>query len=279
MDGAPMSTLTPLPTLLSTRRIDGNRVHFTLTPDWQQGRTTFGGVISTLAVQAMRDVAGSQWPAGVDLRALQTSFIGPVTPGEVGVTVQVLREGKNVRQVQALVQQDGQTAALLLGVFGAARETAVAEMAPEQPPVQYGPDKAFAVPQIPGLTPAFLQHIDSRWGEGSPPYAGRDSWHSRIHLRLKGEDAHISTELMTVLLADVPPTPVLSRFTKPTPASSVSWELELRPLAQPHAAQGWWRVDTEVLAAANGYVNQVSRLWAPHGELAGLGYQVVAVYG
>ena len=39
------------------------------------------------------------------------------------------------------------------------------------------------------------------------------------------------------------------------------------------------RVDTDVLAAAGGYSNQVSRLWSPDGELAALGYQVVTVYG
>jgi hypothetical protein len=38
-------------------------------------------------------------------------------------------------------------------------------------------------------------------------------------------------------------------------------------------------VDTDVIAAAGGYVNQVSKLWTPSGELASIGYQVVAVYG
>ncbi len=232
-----------------------------------------------LAVQAMRDIAGAAWAPDVRLRALQTSFIGPVDRGAMQVHVQVLREGKNVRQVQALVRQDAQTAAVLLGVFGTERDTSLPVLAPQRPPVVLSAEQAGEVPFVRGVMPNFVQHIQMRWGEGDLPFSGSDGWHTRIHLRPR--DAHgVDLELLTVLLADVPPSPVLSRFTRPTPASSVSWELELRhpdPAAEP--SDGFWRVDTEALAAAGGYVNQVSRLWTPAGQLAALGYQVVAAYG
>jgi acyl-CoA thioesterase len=276
---AAMSDLTPFSTLLSTRTLDtgARTVSFVIPADWQQGRTTFGGLIAALAVQAMRDIAGSAWDATVSLRALQTSFIGPVASGPVDVAVEVLREGKHVRQVQALVRQAGQTAAHLLGVFGSPRDTVVPPMAPPQPAVARSPDDSIATPYIAGVTPEFTRHFDFRWGEGTMPYSGADSWHSRLHLRLKSEVIH--PELLTVLLADSPPSPVISRFTRPAPASSVSWELELRPVAAAEQGNAWWRVDTDVIAAAGGYVNQVSKLWTPSGELASIGYQVVAVYG
>jgi hypothetical protein len=35
----------------------------------------------------------------------------------------------------------------------------------------------------------------------------------------------------------------------------------------------------ETKAGADGYVNQSAKLWTPNGQLASLGYQVVAVYG
>jgi len=274
-----MPAFTPLSALLGARRRDGDAVQFEITEDWLQGRTSFGGIIATLAVQAMRDVAGGGWPGDVQLRALQTSFIGPVAQGPVQVRVQVLREGKSVRQVQALVQQGGQTAALLLGVFGGPRETALPGLAPPQPAAARGPDETPALPYVPGVAPSFMQHLDMRWSEGGLPFSGTEDWHSRIHLKLKDEPEASPLELLTVLLADAPPTPALSRFRRPTPASSVSWELELRPLPHGLPPQGWWRIDTEALAAAGGYINQVSRLWSPAGDLAALGYQVVTVYG
>lgn len=274
-----MSTFTPLSTLLAARTRTDDNVGFTVPGDWLQGRTSFGGLISVMAVQAMRDVAGAAWPTTVRLRALQTSFIGPVTAGPVEVHVTLLREGKNVRQVQALVRQQGQTAALLLGVFGVDRATIVPVKAPQRPAISRLPEDIAPRTLSQGIGPSFTQHMDMRFAEGVAPISGEPSEISRIYLRLKDEPVAVDLELTTVLLADVPPTPVLSVFTQPTPASSVSWELELRPLAHAPAADGWWRVDTDVLAAEGGYVNQVTRLWAPGGELASLGYQVVTVYG
>ena len=61
-------------------------------------------------------------------------------------------------------------------------------------------------------------------------------------------------------------------------ASSVSWALELRPVTVSDA-KGYWRMDKEALATGEGYVNEKTTLWTPDGQMAALGYQVVAVYG
>ncbi|HRH89344.1 MAG TPA: thioesterase family protein, partial [Rubrivivax sp.] len=87
--------------LIERRRIAVQAVHFPVTADWQQGRTCYGGLISTLGVVAMRDIAGHAWPAEASLRGLQTCFVGPVSAGEVEIGVQLLRQGRNVCQVQA----------------------------------------------------------------------------------------------------------------------------------------------------------------------------------
>lgn len=272
-----MDTPTPLSHLLARRGREGKVVSLPVTPDWQQGRTAFGGLMAVYGVTAMRDVAGGDWP----LRALQTNFIAPVSVGEVQVSVQVLREGRNVRQVQAQVTQGAEVAAVLVGVFGVGRESRLPPLDPRRPDVSRGPDDVPARPYVPGLAPAFTQHVDFRWAEGGWPFSGTDAWHSRIHLRL--HDARdVDAELLAVMLADAAPTPALSRFGTPTPASSVSWSLELQSHALPDdasAATGWWRVDKDTHAGANGYVSESTRLWSPEGRLAALGYQVVAVFG
>ena len=73
--------------LLNGRQILASRVSYQLTPDWEQGRTIFGGILSALAAQAMRDVCGADWP----LRALQTNFVGPVSSGMVHVDMNAKR--------------------------------------------------------------------------------------------------------------------------------------------------------------------------------------------
>ena len=272
-----MVTLNTLPALIARRRIGAAAVHFPVTEDWQQGRTCYGGLISTLAVVAMRDLAGHAWPAEASLRGLQTCFVAPVAPGEVEIGVQLLRQGRNVCQVQAQARQGGQVAAVLLGVFGADRPSSLRPHLPQRPAARR---EAEALPVPPMRTgPAFLQHFDMRWADGPPPYGGGEGFSTCIHMRLAGDEATaLSAELQTVLLADLPPTPVVGQLTQPSANSSVTWALELRPVPS-GPPDGWWRADSESTRVDGGYVNHTSRLWAPAGQLAAFGSQVVAVFG
>lgn len=263
--------------LLGRRTREGQRVLFNVGEDWQQGRTLFGGLLSALAVQAMRDVCGADWP----LRALQTSFVGPVAPGSFEVNVTLLRQGKNVRQVQAHIGQVNEqgelvTAGVLLAVFGGGRTSTLPVLEMIQPLVAKTVDESVQLPFIPGITPSFTQHLEFRLAEGGFPFMGMDSWLSRTFIRLKEVDG-VDNELLSVILADAGPTPALAQLKGFAPASSVSWALELRPVPEASAA-GHWRMDKDALAAAEGYVNERTALWTPDGRLAGLGYQVVAVY-
>ena len=274
-----MNPTTPFSALIERRTApDRAVVRFEVSDDWLQGRTTFGGLIAACAVQAMRDVAGGDWDRNVTLLALQTSFVGPVGLGPLDVSVQVLREGRNLRQLQATAMQQGQTAAVLLAVFGVQRDTALPTLEPAQPDVERRAADLPALPFLPGVTPNFTQHLDFRWAEGQPPFTAGDFWHSRIHVRLK-DPQPAPHELLAVMLADAAPTPALTRLPQRGPASSVTWALEL---AGPDPADadsgGFWRIDKDTRAAAGGYVNETTRLWTPHGRLAAHGYQVVAVY-
>lgn len=272
-------SLTTFPQLIAERIRDGETVSFAVTEDWLQGRTAFGGLVSAYAAQAMRDVVGGAWPAEVSLRALQVSFVAPVGPGRVEVAVSLLREGKNVRQVKAEVRQNGETCSIMLGVFAAPRQSALPVVRPERPPPKRAAEDLPTAPFIPGVVPNFIQHVETRWAEGGLPFSGRGGTTMSIHMRPRSPDpAVVSNEVLTVFLADVTPTPVIALFTKPVPISSVSWALELRPLAT-EPGEGWWRADTEAVAAESGYVNQAGRLWAPDGSLAALAYQVVMVGG
>ena len=274
----PSPGLRPLSRLLAERRglptdPDGpgeGRVVFEVSRDWLQGRTCFGGLIAVLGVQAMRDIAGPDWPAEVSLRALQTNFVGPVGEGEVEVQVQRLREGRTLRQVQATLRQSGEVAAVMLGVFGHDRASALQPVSPLAPPASHGPESLPAHRHRPGLSPEFLRHFDLRWDHGPQPGSGGSGLHSRIHMRLL-DAVSPSPELVTVLLADTSPTPATGQLARKVPSSSVTWALELRPLRGTSPEAGWWRADNESIAVGGGLVNHAARLWAPSGELAALG--------
>jgi acyl-CoA thioesterase len=273
-----MPELNRFSALIAQRRTLDAATRFIVTDDWLQGRTCYGGLIAALAVVAMRERAGAAWPAGVGLRALQSCFVGPVSPGAVDIRTTVLRQGRNVCQVQAQVLQQDQVAAALLGVFGADRPSALRARLPQRPAPRHEADALPVPPPRPPGAPAFLQHFDLRWAEGALPFSGGEGHRSCIHMRLKPEEAAgVPTELQTVLLADLSPTPVIGELVRPGANSSVTWELQLRPV-NPGPPEGWWRADNESLMVDGGYVNQAARLWAPDGHLAAYGYQVVAVF-
>jgi acyl-CoA thioesterase len=267
--------------LVTTRRRTGDRVDYDLRPDWLQGRTTFGGVAALMGAQAMQDVLGPQRLAAAPLMGLQTSFVGPIGEGEVQLEVEVLRQGRNITQVQATARQANQVCGVYLGTFAAPRSSPLTPRSPVQPPCDKPaptwPPADSAHPARPGL-PEFLRHFDMKWALGGLPFSGSPGHRHQIYLRLRGEAAlTLAPELQAVLLGDLPATPAVSQLTQRAPSSSVTWALELcPPLAPP--GHGFWRIDTESVCIRDGYVHHHAELWSPHGELAARGTQLVAVF-
>lgn len=274
------ASFTPVHEILAARRVDGDRLHWNVPADWQQGRTAYGGLASALAAQAMRDIAAKDGPAPARLRALQTNFVGPVAPGPACIEVQLLRAGKSVRQMLArLTDADGAVAGIWVGVYGSARPSSLERLGPVAEPLRWAPGEAPTRPFERGRMPDLLSHFEVGWAAGGPPFSGATGWQTSQYLRLAGDRPDlVDPEVLVVLLADLPPSPAISRLTRPAQASSVTWALELLPPAAPVAPDGWWRIDTQARSAGEGYVNHTSTLWTPAGAPAAFGHQVVAVY-
>ncbi len=282
LDTDPLPPLVPLARLLENRQVNSAattaQVEFDVSEDWLQGRTAFGGLTSALGVQAMRDVPAHDSAAGFSLRALQTSFVGPLGAGPASVEALLLRGGKNVRQIQATVRQHGGVAAVMLGVFAKDRESSMQTVRPLRPAPSHDPQTLPRRPYVAEAEPAFIRHFDMRWDDGPMPGSSSAGLSTRIHMRMIDGEG-LDDDIASVVMADVSPTPASGQFRRRAPASSISWALELRPLRCKPAADGWWRADNDSLVVEGGYVNHAARLWAPSGELAALAYQVVALYG
>ena len=71
----------------------------------------------------------------------------------------------------------------------------------------------------------------------------------------------------------------LNMLTAPVNGSSLTWMVEfLRDRYDDLPATGW-RVDAELVAARDGYLNQSLSLWAPDGTPAALGRQTMTIFG
>lgn len=253
---------------------DGS-VQVVVPPDWLQGRTVFGGMQMAIAARGMR-AAMPEAARSLPLRSVQMTFVGPLVGGApVELKSELLRHGRSITHARCDLRQAGTLACSAVGLFGAARSSSFVQELPAPRPDRRPDEVAWAtIP--PERAPAFTRHFEMRWALGSPPFSGDTRPHSQVYARLR--DRECATEDALLALADVIPTPVLSMLTRPAPASSLNWMLEvLRDPAQLDL-HGWCLLDTHVRAGTDGYLSQTSVLYGPDGHAYSVSHQTVGVF-
>lgn len=261
---------------------DTDALHFNVGDDWLQGRSSFGGLQVAFALKAMRELTEVTAP----LRVLQTTFIAPVGGGPVRVTARTLRAGKSVTHVEARLQQGEDTLCLVVGIFGSSRESAIAVPVAvrEAPP---GPEGLKDLPFFAGVAPNFTQHFFWRWAAGGYPFSGSAEPFTRIWLKHRGPTGHsaFEAEYALVGLADAVPSPAVSMMKAPKAASSLTWTLELLRAAPAHgdgasfgATHDFWRIDSDIHQAQDGYVAQTAVVVSPDNQPVALSRQAVVVF-
>jgi acyl-coenzyme A thioesterase PaaI-like protein len=273
-------------------RADGDRATFVadVTPDWLQGRVAFGGIQGAFAALAMRAAVGP----GLPLRALQMTFVASVDPGEARAEALVLRRGRAITHVQCTLSSGGRPAAVVVGMYGASRESkAIADM--PMPAELRLPAQLHEAPYLPDRMPGFLQHYRQRWAGGAVPYSGSPMKPSSMWARLRettdGDDpgpgetplpatleAPEACEANVVALCDLPPSPVMSTLPKRAPGASLTWLLEL--LADPRTVdpRTWLMLHTETRHAAAGYTSQTARVWDDARRPVAVSHQTTAIF-
>lgn len=245
----------------------------TVSEDWMQGRSIFGGLQAALAVRAMRTLAPPDFP----LRVAQTTFVAPVPAGAVRVQASVLRAGKGTVHCESRIVVDGQTAALVMGVFGRGRPSK-AEVVARVPPV---PDSAdpFQIPFTEsGPTPKFVQHFTRRWVSGALPLSGVKEVPTAI-MDVGIDDRGPFTDGHLLAIADFPPPLAMSMFTAPVAGSSVTWTLEVLADHLDRQPLSGWRLFADLRAGRDGYTSQSVLVCAPGGKPAAISSQTMMVFG
>lgn len=241
--------------------------------DWFQGRAIYGGLVAALGNEAMRQNV----PRERLLRRLDIVFAGPVLPGAVHIDTEILRIGKAVTIAAARISSNSQVAATLSGVYGAPRATAL----PVEPKI---PAEAVHWRELADSSsaagmpmPDFLQHFALRFAEGTRPFSNTPLSRSKVYIRHR--DPAPFSESHLVALIDCIPTPLLQMMPTAVPASSLTWTLEFIRHDYNYACSEWWRIDTEVNGAGEGYCQGSSVVLDPQGRPAAFSRQLVAVFG
>lgn len=275
------SPIAPLP----AHPAGGASAQATITADWLQGKAAFGGLQGALGTLAMRAAVGSDLP----LRALQMTFISAVEPGAVEARAEVVRRGRAITHAQCRLTRDDQVVALMVGLFGAARESVVQvdlPMPSDVKPIASLPEAPFIANRMPG----FMQYYQMRWAGGARPFSGSPLRPARAWARLReaateGErpaailDTPTAREANLVTIADLPASPALSLLTQPAPGASLTWLLEF--LVDPRSVdpRTWLLMQTETRHAGAGYTSQTAHLWDEHGRAIAVSHQTTAVFG
>lgn len=247
--------------------------HLIVPGDWMQGRAGYGGLIGALALKAMR----ARVPEDRKVRSLLIAFVGPVGPAPFSIQSLKLREGKSVTTVEAKVIQAGAVCCTAVGSFGGDRPSAI-EIAPAGRPEMAGPDEAFELPYIEGITPAFTRHFNYRWALGDLPFSGKGGHEIGGWFQFQERTDCLSEEWL-VALADAWPTPVISMLTEPAAASTLTWELGFVHLDRDTCTENdWWAYHCTVDSAERGYVHEQGAIWDPEGRLAAYSRQTSTVF-
>lgn len=242
----------------------------TITPNWMQGRATFGGLTVGIAVADMINALPEPRP----LKSLMVSFVAPIGEGDIQASSQLLRVGKSVAQVQTtLSHNDGPPALVVLGAFGHDRPTkSVMDETPftPKPLADTHPMPARAT----GL-PAFMQNFEVRWVQGIPTTATNDT---RLGMWVRHRDgADIPPLTRLIIAADIPPPIMMAHYDRPIMGSSLSWSLEL--LVDEDAMAGdWLYLDYQLEQAQGGYQVQSGRIYAENGTLLALSRQCMVYF-
>lgn len=245
-----------------------NSVSFTITDNWMQGRTTYGGLSAALCLAAVQRNHSGLPP----LRSAQISFVGPVA-GEASVTTKVIRQGRSVAYIQAEMISKKGPATTAIFCFGQSRESRLHKHFTESPKVASVEESTDFFDA--GFGPSFANNYDCKLAQGGHPISGSE--HNEHYIWVRHRDAN--AEGMTALLgiADMPPPAVLPMFEEFAPISSMTWMVNVLN-ENIKTEDGWWLMRSAAEHAQNGYSSQDMQVWNSDGELVVSALQNVALF-
>ncbi len=240
----------------------------TVPEDWQQGRTTYGGLSAALCVAgALR--ANPDLPP---LRAAQFTFVGPAA-GALRIVSTVLRRGRNSVFITSDLHAESGIATRATLTFGAPRESALRFRALPAPPVPPpGECTGFFGTQ---KGPRFAAQFEILRAGGHAPLSGASAPELLVWIRHR--DVAARTGLLGLIaLADAMPPAAFSMFSGPAQISTMTWGIDM--IDVPSTVDGWHLMSSRGDNVADGYSTQDMTLWNESGVPLLAARQVVALF-
>lgn len=245
-----------------------------ISEDWMQGRTTYGGLSSALALTAAKQAFPGEQP----LRSALISFIGPVA-GECEISVRQVRASKSSRFIMAEVTSTNEAGELTYGThalftFSNARESHVDHANLPMPEIA-PPEELEPLPFHP-MRPAFTRHFDMRPSNGPELPMGQEEAEILAWVRF-GEEPAVDTDIGLLALGDALPPAALTLFRQFGPVSSMNWTVHML-VDQPQTRDGWWLLHSRAEHSERGFSVQEMTVWNRDGQAVARGGQGVGIF-
>jgi acyl-CoA thioesterase len=257
-----------LSTLMQGLQADGDRYAISVTEDWLQGRTVYGGLAAAICVEStLRRI-----PDLPPLRSAQFSFVGPAT-GRLSAEPVLLRRGKSTAFVAVDLSGEAGLATRATLCFGTARPSSLDHTTvavPDVPSWDAGPSFFGDKPIV-----NFMQHFDGRRAGGGFPMDGSSDPTLLVWLRHRGSAPNSITAL--VALADALPPAAMVMFKARAPISTMTWTIDLlTDRVETH--DGWWLVRAAAENTVDGYSSQTMTIWNASGKAIAVARQNIAIF-
>lgn len=232
---------------------------------WMQGRTSYGGFSSALALAGAQRLVDGLPP----LRSATVNFVGPLA-GEVEVRGRVLRRGRNATWIAVEVLSEGNVGLAATFVFmgPVASELHISHLPP--PASLIAVEEALPMPE--GRGPGFIPNFEVRF---ALPRRAEPEPHLEWWVRLR-DRVGLDPMIELLALADALPPGVMPLLRK-GPVSSMTWLVNLLTPA-PQTREGWFLLRSAGNYAEQGCSSQDMAMWNTDGEAVAAGMQSIAVF-
>ncbi len=262
------NALTPFSDLLARIVPRNDSFAVSVTEDWRQGRTLYGGLSAALCVECAVRFLLDLPP----LRSAQFSFLGP-TAGELCFAPSVLRRGKTATFIAVDLFGESGLAVRATLCFGGSRSSQLKYVNCRPPEV---PKPQFCESTLAYQSAyAFTKQFEYRLARPARPFSGCQvpiltQWVRHVD--------SVAPDSATALLAlaDVPPAAV-AVLSEQLPVSTINWMVDILT-DFPIGDNGWRLVEVRADTIVAGYSSQSLNIWSAGGKPLLASRQCVAVF-
>lgn len=253
-----------LPDILAAATVTRAGLAATIPPSWMQGRTAYGGLSAALALEAALRADPDLPP----LRTAQISYVGPLA-GEVSITAETLRRGRNATFVRADVRSEAGLGLAAVFVFVRDQISHIDHVAMPAPAAFPNPPPAPKSVERANYFFQNFEYVDAEVGEKRP-----EDWTRWVRLKQR-DGVHPMIEQLAI--GDALPPAAMGLATERGPISSMTWLVNLLT-STPVTTDGWWLLRSRADYARHGCSSQTMGLWNAMGEPIASGMQSVAIF-